>query len=365
LKGNELNYYGGGNTGKGFVHFFESNFQDLDRLFILKGGPGTGKSTLVRAIGEKFQNKGYDVEWIHCSADVGSLDGVIIPQLKVGIVDGTKPHVIEPAIPGAVDEYVNLGVAWNRNKLVKHREEIKEIQSKISEAYKKAYQSFGEALRKHDDLEKIYIPHINFSKAEKVANRLLIELFPGSAKKGKAIGKHRFLGATTPDGTRDFLPNLTETVTRRIFIKGRAGSGKSTLLRKVAKRALELGYDTEIYHCGFDPDSLDMVVVRELGFAIFDSTAPHEYFPERGGDEILDLYAETMDPDTDEKYADEILQATLEYKGKVKEGLQYLAETKGLRMQLEAIYKEAMDFSKVDDIKNDLIRELEQMEREI
>ena len=34
-------------------------------------------------------------------------------------------------------------------------------------------------------------------------------------------------------------------------------------------------FDVEIYHCGFDPHSLDMVIVREVGIAIFDSTSPH------------------------------------------------------------------------------------------
>lgn len=363
--GIELNYYGGGNTGKGFVQFFESNFQDLDRLFILKGGPGTGKSTLIRAVGNEFKNRGFNLEWIHCSADVGSLDGVIIPALKAGIVDGTKPHVIEPQIAGAVDEYVNLGVAWDRKKLVPRKEEIIDIQTKIEEAYKRAYQSLGEALRRHDDLENIYIPHIDFRKAEELTHRLITNLFQEESKQGKSVAKHRFMGATTPDGPRDFLENLTENVSKRYFIKGRAGSGKSTLLRKILKQALTLGYDTEIYHCGFDPDSLDMIIVRELDFAIFDSTAPHEYFPSRNGDEIIDLYKETMDQDTDEKYAEEIQAATKHYKEKVQEGLRHLKETKHLRNQLEAIYKDAMDFSKVDVIKKEIIRELEQMEKEL
>ena len=92
----ELHYYAGGNTAKGFVHFFESNFQELERLFILKGGPGTGKSSLIKSIGHEWKLLGYDLEWIHCSSDVGSMDAVIIPKLKAGIVDGTNPHVIEP-----------------------------------------------------------------------------------------------------------------------------------------------------------------------------------------------------------------------------------------------------------------------------
>lgn len=48
--------------------------------------------------------------------------------------------------------------------------------------------------------------------------------------------------------------------------------------------------------------SLDMVLLRELDIVIFDSTAPHEYFPDRDNDEVVDMYEITVTPGTDEKY---------------------------------------------------------------
>ncbi len=116
MTGKILNYYAGGNTARGFHNLFPSNLNGLDRLFILKGGPGTGKSTLMKAVGEKWNNEGYDIEYIHCASDNGSIDGVIIRELGIGIVDGTSPHVIEPKAPGAIEEYVNLGEAWDSKK---------------------------------------------------------------------------------------------------------------------------------------------------------------------------------------------------------------------------------------------------------
>jgi len=92
MAGRVINYYAGGNTALGFYSFYESNLKGLDRLFILKGGPGTGKSTLMKKIGQKWKDKGYDIELLHCSSDNNSIDGVIIPKLKVGVVDGTAPH---------------------------------------------------------------------------------------------------------------------------------------------------------------------------------------------------------------------------------------------------------------------------------
>lgn len=42
----------------------------------------------------------------------------------------------------------------------------------------------------------------------------------------------------------------------------------------MAKAASVAGYQTEVYHCGFDPDSLDMVIVRALDFAILIAPYP-------------------------------------------------------------------------------------------
>lgn len=357
----EINYYAGGNTAKGFVHFFESNFQDLERLFILKGGPGTGKSTMIKSIGNEWRDKGYDLEWIHCSSDAKSLDAFIITELKIGIVDGTNPHALEPQYPGVVEEYVDLGVAWNREQLLKRKEEIIDLTKKVSKGFQTAYRSFREGLKEHDKLEEIYISQMDFNRANKLTSEWIQKLIQYPSKQGRGMTKHRFLGASTPIGPVDFVESITESLEIRYFIKGRAGTGKSTMLKKIVEVAKHNGYDIEVYHCGFDPDSLDMVVIRELNFAIFDSTEPHEYFPTREKDYIIDLYKETVATGTDEKYANRIRETTKKYKEKMNEGIQHLAKTKEIRDQLEEIYIEAMDFTIVNQIRDTINNEIKGM----
>ncbi|NMD72351.1 hypothetical protein HHO41_18945 [Bacillus sp. DNRA2] len=349
-----LNYYAGGNTARGFHSLFESSLQDLEKLFILKGGPGTGKSTLMKRIGEAFSTQGYDVEYLHCASDNGSIDGVKIPALKAGIVDGTAPHIIEPKAPGAIEEYVNLGVAWDTAKLAAQKDKIQELSKKNSASYQKAYSTFAEALRVHDEWEKIYIETMDFEKANQFTAQLIDELLGNRRSSGETIVRHRFLGAATPKGAVDFVQNLTEEIPNRYFIKGRPGSGKSTLLKKIVAHAEKRGFDVEVYHCGFDPNSLDMVIIRELGFAIFDSTAPHEYFPSRHGDEIIDMYAHLITPGTDEKYHEEITEISGRYKAKMNEAIGYLAEAKSLHDELEALYRPAMNFKMLDQITQEI-----------
>lgn len=361
MAGKIRNYYAGGNTVLGFYSLFASNLAGLDRLFILKGGPGTGKSTFMKKVGKDWADRGFDIEYLHCASDTDSIDGVIIPALSVGIVDGTAPHVIEPSAPGAIEEYVNLGEAWNSESLQQQKENILKINNKIKDAYHTAYAKFNEALKIHDDWEKIYIGSMDFEKADQLTNKLAESFFGKMKLNKKSDVRHRFLGAATPNGAVDFVPNLTEDIPKRYFIKGRPGSGKSTLLKKLAASAEEIGIDAEVYHCGFDPNSLDMVIFRELGIAIFDSTAPHEYFPSRDGDEIIDMYETLIAPGTDEIFADEIEKIAMLYKNKMTEATSYLSQAKSLHDELEAIYIDAMDFTVVNRIQGKISEEIRQL----
>ncbi|MRX71178.1 hypothetical protein GJU40_03200 [Bacillus lacus] len=364
MPGKIRHYFASGNTAKGFHSLYASSLDPLQRLYILKGGPGTGKSTLMKKLGETWSKKGFDVEYIHCSSDHESIDGILLPQLQAGVADGTAPHIIEPRVPGAIEEYINLGAGWNSSELRKHKKELLALRENIQSSYQSAYHEFSQALRIHDDWEKIFIENMNFKKANLLTQKLLSEFFQEENLNKKAKVIHRFLGAATSRGAVDYVPNLTEDVQRRIFIKGRPGSGKSTMLKKIAAEAEKRGYDTEVYHCGFDPDSLDMVILREAGIAIFDSTAPHEYFPEREGDEILDMYALAILPGTDEKFAVQLKEISSRYAERMKQGTFYLAEAKALHDQVEAIYTSSMNFLSVNEAAEEISSEFERLAAE-
>lgn len=354
-----INYYACANSAKGFVSFFEDNIQFLDKLYILKGGPGTGKSTLMKKIGKEWLSREFDIEYIHCSSDNSSIDGVIIPQLSIGIVDGTAPHVIEPRAPGAIEEYVNLGLAWDSKKLAMHRNEILELKNKISTCYSNAYKFFEEGLKVHDNWEKIYLDNIDFNKLDSIADEIIEKIFGDKYAGKQSISKNRFFGGSTPIGPVDFVPDLIKDFQKRYFIKGRPGSGKSTMLKKIAAVAEERGYDAEIYHCGFDPNSLDMVMLRELDTVIFDSTSPHEYFTVDESDETIDMYSLAIRPETDEKYKTQLDTIISQYKSVIDEGIKCLANAKQLHDELENFYIEAMDFNVIENITRDLTAKID------
>lgn len=351
-------YFACGNTAKGFQNFFPSNLKNLDKIYILKGGPGTGKSSLMKKVGESVTSKGLPAEYIHCSSDPNSLDGIILRDLSLAIVDGTSPHVIEPKAPGAIEEYINLGVAWDVDALAKNKKEILFLQSEISSCYPKAYDCFAKALKVHDEWEKIYIDHMDFSKANRFTEQVIHKLLDSIQFTKQSTVRHRFFGGATPQGAIDYVDELIPNIQHRYFIKGRPGSGKSTMLKKILAMAQTKGIDTEVYHCGFDPDSLDMLIMPELDLCIFDSTAPHEYLPSREGDIVIDMYKELIDPHTDETYKSEISDISKRYKAFIEKGTSHLAYAKFLHDDLEKYYISATDFSKINALTNDLLHKI-------
>ena len=88
------NFFVGANSGEGFRDLFPEmvDIEDTYDLMVLKGGPGVGKNTFMREIGRVMEEAGTAVEYLWCSGDPDSLDGVVLPELRCAVVDGTSPH---------------------------------------------------------------------------------------------------------------------------------------------------------------------------------------------------------------------------------------------------------------------------------
>lgn len=134
-------YFAASNSAEGFKNYYGEVFKRADRLYIIKGGPGTGKSCFMKRFADKMQAVGCSVEYYYCSSDPSSLDGVLIrgESESVGMLDGTPPHTVEPIFPGAREEIINLGQFWNSELLRNEKKEIFALNQKKGAAYERAY----------------------------------------------------------------------------------------------------------------------------------------------------------------------------------------------------------------------------------
>ena len=96
---NNISFFLGANSAGGFVSLYDTwiDQKNTQAFYVIKGGAGCGKSTLMKTVAHHLLNMGYEVEYIFCSGDPDSLDGIRIPRKNVAMVDGTAPHRMDPA----------------------------------------------------------------------------------------------------------------------------------------------------------------------------------------------------------------------------------------------------------------------------
>lgn len=137
-------YFATANTADGFVSFYEGCFlgEDILRTYMIKGGPGTGKSRFLGDVAHAATLRGWQAEYYYCSSDPGSLDGVILSHPakgRIALADCTMPHVLEPTLPGVRDVIVNLGDFWDRERLAKSGKRIRTLNTYKQKGFSQAY----------------------------------------------------------------------------------------------------------------------------------------------------------------------------------------------------------------------------------
>ncbi len=196
----EKTYFASCNSFKGFRSYFDKifNSRDFDKIFVLKGGPGTGKSTLMKKITKTFGKDEVNIENFYCSSDINSLDGVIVEKCekRVAILDGTAPHERDATVVGSIDEIVNLGENLDCIWLEKYSDKILELSGQKSDAYKTAYsylrcagacdaEIVKEVKNVFDSFSaRKYIHNLNFSSELAKEHNVTIRLISSFSKDG-------------------------------------------------------------------------------------------------------------------------------------------------------------------------------------
>ncbi len=307
-------YFARANTSSGCINLMENNLNGIEDIFVLEGRSKALKTYVMQEVLDRLYDEDGDLERVISPFDIQSIDAVISRNKRLAVVD-------EECAKG-IRECTKI----DTDVIFKSKEDgyIKELKERAEKEYAAFYAAYGEAKRVHDEWEHIYLDRIDFDRLNSYGNGVINQLI-GEKKSDK--GTHnfeRFFGASTVDGSVNYIDNITERIRARYFIKGRPGTGKSTFMKRLAKKAQEAGFDTEVYYCSFDEASLDMVILPELSFCVFDSTAPHEMFPQRENDKILDFYGESGLLGTDEICEQEIEFVGIRYKHKISEGLAHL-----------------------------------------
>lgn len=165
------------NSASGFKSYYDEVFKrsEFERLYIIKGGPGTGKSSFMKRVAEYSRACGYYVESYRCSSDPESLDGIIIDG-RIAFLDGTAPHSFDAELVGARDEIINLGEFWDSDKLAGRIGEIDMLSAKKKEAYIKGYRYLSGCGALDGIMSALIFPALKEKKLMGYVSRILSEI---------------------------------------------------------------------------------------------------------------------------------------------------------------------------------------------
>ncbi len=329
-------YFSASNSASGFKNYFPEVFLRAEHLYIIKGGPGTGKSSFMKRCALTAQKISAEVEYYYCSSDPESLDGLLIlgKNRVIGIIDGTSPHAYEPKIAGACEEIINLGQFWQSDLLVKQKNEIKALSQRKSSAYERAYdylRSCGNLRAVTDSLLEDAI----YSEKMSSAVKRLVRSLPLSS--GKATKIPSLISGVTMSG-RSYLDSFEQNAETIYRIGELYGVGRMFLLE--LSRALE-SVDCTL-RMSYDPvkcDSINGIFIEEQRIAFLLS----------GKEELdtADRFVNTkrfIDTEGLKKVRPEIRYAEKIYSESLEGAIHALGEAKIYHFLLEDIYKNAMDF---------------------
>ncbi|MBQ8914653.1 MAG: hypothetical protein IJ046_00580 [Clostridia bacterium] len=184
----ERTFFAGANTPQGFVPAYDDMISEdiFERIYIIKGGSGTGKSTIIRKCADAARGKGARVTDILCSSDPDSLDGIIIEKDEhlISVIDGTAPHTMDAKYPGACGEIFDCGRFWSSTYLENKKSDIARHTEEKKAAYQTSYRflsAAGEAISLEEGLA-LYC--FDKKKARNAAEKLC-SVFGKLAKEGQ------------------------------------------------------------------------------------------------------------------------------------------------------------------------------------
>ncbi len=329
-------YFLGNNTAYGFYSNYEQELKGMDKVILIKGGPGTGKSSMLKRIATLAKSRGYDYELWYCSGDPQSLDGVMIKELKTAIIDATSPHAIGADLPIIRDKMYDLANSIDYEKVIKYKDEIIKGINDKKQCYANAYRHLKCALCHLNNQLDIENKRINKGELLAYASEFAKTL----RQKRNSIneGRSLFSKAICASGKSEYFDYL---------------KGKNTYVVQGLKKSKQIFFDiikslngADVYMLNpINPNIIDGIVVSNVA-VVEDNCNCDLDKCEKINLKVYEMEGET----SDSEQKDVEIQTAF--------AKEWLNKARECHLKLEQYFISAMDFKNNDIILKDIILEV-------
>ena len=332
------------NSAEGFVSRFKECYDPNSgwTAYIIKGGPGTGKSTFMKGLIKEAEEKNIETAEVYCASDPNSLDGVIMPALKTVILDGTSPHIVEPILPGVSDGILDFGRFWDPKELKSKSEEIISATKENKSLHKNAAKYICaagrltelvlEATQSTEETEKSMVEGVEAIK----------KFIPQKNCKGRVW--EAFICGVTPNGVVCFADSISAR--HRFGVKDDFGNVATSVLNSIKQFAIHSGYEVIVFKNPFLPSKLtDGIFIPELSLFV---VREYEFIKTDKAFRQIPVFVAAQSTEKENRIINELIILAAE---KIK-------AAKEVHDRLEEYYISAMDFNALNDFAEEFYKKL-------
>ena len=344
----------GANSAKGFVSYFADSYSAEAgwHVYIIKGGPGTGKSSMMKQLAAYFAEKGSQVELCPCSSDPDSLDAVIFWDKKTVIMDGTAPHTVDPSYPGVCEKIINLCDCWEDSAFLGKEQEIIKLTRENKKLHAHASRYIAAAGSLYEQSRNIALKFTDTEKVKRTAAKICRKMLNRAHAAGE---EKRFLSGITPKGLLFLKQSIAPHYKTVIAVEDSIGAASSTFLAEVRRQCLAAGQRIITCHNTLEPTIIDHILLPDSSIAFCTEnryTHPDGVTRRIHARRFTDTVALAERRQTlsfNRRASEELL----------REAVRIIAEAKRTHDMLEEYYISAMDFGRVGEITTRIAAEIE------
>lgn len=327
-------YFAEGLTTRGYISLLPNMMPSWKRVYVLLGGPGTGKSTMVKIIGLELLDRGYEIDFLRSVRDPDSMAGFIMPRMGLAVIDAMEVSPLRWQAPGVVEKFTDFSMFCDEVKLERQRSSILEMEKALQELQTTLEDELASELGAllssrtvKPSREKGNVSWVLGNAAQLKVKKENTGPWPLAENALKLLQKSVvnpfFLHGLTPDGWLNLAPHFLAD-----FDQIRL-EGEDTLdaLDWVLREAQQLGQLIEIVLHPLNPDEVIGIVFPERHLAIWQGN------PEKLEDQGLARPLSKTLKDT-------------------------LSSWHAYRVQLKGIYMEAVNFDQVDTHRESVLNQI-------
>lgn len=349
-------YFLAANSADGFINGFSGAYSHKDgwRAYLIKGGPGTGKSSFMKKLATYSVSKGIYTEIVACSSDPNSLDAVVMPYEKIIVLDATAPHTVDPDYPGVCEEILNFGQFWDTSLIQEEKQKIIALTEKNKELHRRASRILSAIGQLRRNEMKISLVATDIDKTFDYAIRLAKRYVKSNSAQGKEWV--RYLSAVTPEGVVFYKDTIDKLCTHKVIISDEYGTVSNIIFSVIRDWALKNGQEIITVKNNLLPgEQTDHILIPSLSLAFCSSRAGMELEDEA----VRKIHASRfMNRDILRENRSRITFARRLTKELLLSTVTTLKEAKEVHDALESYYIKAMDFNALSTFYENFTRKL-------